>query len=216
MRYSISNIAWSASDDSGMYAFLRDRGVDRVEIAPTRLFRDPYDNLERSHLYAVMLKNRYGLAVSSMQSIWYGVTQSIFGSAEDRKFLSEYTRKAILFAESMGIGNLVFGCPRNRNVPEGMEMKEALESAADFFRPLGDFARRHATKLSMEANSVIYNTNFLNGTRETCEFVRNVGSSGLAVNIDMGTVIYNRENPHLVKTYKNLVNHIHLYVMDVM
>ena len=209
MKYSISNIAWGADKDSEMYAFLKAQGIDGIEIAPTRLFVNPYDNLELAHEYAWMLKNKYGLAVSSMQSIWYGVKESIFGTEEERQFLTDYTKKAILFAESMGIRNLVFGCPRNRNMPEGDE-KQYFEIAKAFFKELGDFALAHNTVLALEPNPVIYNTNFLNFTKDACEFVKQVDSEGLKVNIDMGTMIYNKENPHLVKTYKNLVNHIHI------
>ena len=98
MKYSISNIAWSQEQDGEMYAFLKQQGIQGLEIAPTRLFANPYDNLEMAHEYAVMLKNKYGLTVSSMQSIWYGVQQSIFGTDEDRDSLLDYTKKAILFA----------------------------------------------------------------------------------------------------------------------
>ena len=30
-----------------------------------------------------------------------------------------------------------------------------------------------------------------------------------------GTILYNKENPHLIKTYKNTVNHIHLSVPNL-
>ena len=209
MKYSISNIAWGAEYDSEVYSFLKQQGITGLEIAPTRIFQSPYDNLELAHEYAWMLKNKYGLTVCSMQSIWYGVQQSIFGSDEDRNFLLDYTKKAILFAEAMGIKNLVFGCPRNRNMPEG-DNKQYLEIAKKFFKELGDFAYEHNTVLAMEPNPVIYNTNFLNFTKDACEFVKSVDSPGFKVNIDMGTMIYNKENPHLVKTYKNIVNHIHI------
>ncbi len=211
MKYSISNIAWDAAHDGEMYAFLKANGIDGIEIAPTRLFANPYDNLEMAHEYAVMLKNKYGLTVSSMQSIWYGVQQSIFGSEEDRQYLLDYTKKAILFAQAMGIKNLVFGSPRNRTMPDG-DKDEYMKIARSFFRELGDFAARHNTVLAIEPNPVIYNTNFLNYTKDACEFVKEVGSEGLKVNVDMGTVIYNKENPHLVKTYKTVINHIHLSV----
>ena len=161
-----------------------------------------------------MLKNKYGLEVSSMQSIWYGVKESIFGTDEDRKYLLDYTKKAILFAESMGIKNLVFGCPRNRNMPEG-DKKQYMETAKAFFKELGDFALRHNTVLALEPNPVIYNTNFLNYTKDACEFCRKVDSEGFKVNIDFGTILYNKENPHLIKTYKNTVNHIHLSVPNL-
>ena len=211
MKYSISNIAWGLENDGEMYAFLKANGVEGIEIAPTRLFTNPYDNLEMAHEYAIMLKNKYGLTVSSMQSIWYGIQQNIFGSREDRQFLLDYTKKAILFAEAMGIKNLVFGSPKNRTMPDGDKEKH-MATARAFFKELGDFAARHNTVLALEPNPVIYNTNFLNYTKDACEFVKEVGSEGLKVNVDMGTVIYNKENPHLVKTYKTVINHIHLSV----
>ena len=211
MKYSISNIAWSREHDGEMYAFLKEQGIEGLEIAPTRLFEKPYDNLEMAHEYAVMLKNKYGLTVSSMQSIWYGVQQSIFGTDRGRQYLLDYTKKAILFAQAMGIKNLVFGSPRNRNMPDGDRARQ-METAKAFFRELGDFAADHGTVLAIEPNPVIYNTNFLNFTKDACEFVKEVGSEGLKVNVDMGTVIYNKENPHLVKTYKTVINHIHISV----
>lgn len=206
MKYSISNIAWDKNYDGEMYAFLKKNGIDGVEIAPTRLFDNPYDNLEMAQQYSVMLKNKYGLSVCSMQSIWYKIQQSIFGTREEVRFLEDYTKKAIIFARSMGIGNLVFGCPKNRNVPQGKSGEEAME----FFRRLGDFAAENGTVLAIEPNPVIYGTNFLNTTKDACEYVKKINSKGLGVNIDFGTILYNKENPHIVKTYKSLVNHIHI------
>ncbi|MEG2082471.1 MAG: sugar phosphate isomerase/epimerase family protein [Oscillospiraceae bacterium] len=211
MKYSISNIAWDKKDDVEMYNFLCEQGIDGIEIAPTRLFCDPYDNLERSQLYAQMLQNKYKLQVSSMQSIWYGVTQQVFGSEEERAFLTDHTKKAIDFAQSMGIKNLVFGCPKNRSVPQGKSPQEAL----GFFKELGEYALCHNTVLALEANPAIYNTNFLNTTAEACEFCKEIGSEGVKINIDFGTILHNKENPHIIKTYKNLVNHIHLSVPNL-
>lgn len=206
MKYSISNIAWGENYDPEMYSFLKNQGIDGIEIAPTRLFKNPYDNLELAQQYSLMLKNKYSLQVCSMQSIWYGLSQNIFAGQEDRDFLLQYTKKAIIFAKSMGISNLVFGCPKNRNLPQGKSGEEAIP----FFKTLGDFAFENGTNLSIEPNPVIYNTNFLNTTKEACEYVKAVDSKGLKVNADFGTIIYNKENPHLIKTYKTVINHIHL------
>lgn len=207
MKYSISNIAWDKKDDFAMYTFLQQNNIDAIEIAPTRLFGNPYENLEQAQLYAAMLKNRFGLAVSSMQSIWYGQQGNIF-NREEAGALSDYTRKAMDFANAMGIKNLVFGCPKNRNMPQGKSEDDVLE----FFYNLGEYALSRNTVLALEANPVIYNTNFLNYTKDACEFCRKIGSEGVKVNIDFGTILYNKENPHLIKTYKNTVNHIHLSV----
>ncbi len=205
MKYSISNIAWDKKDDLEMYQFLKDNNIDGVEIAPTRLYSEPYENIESAQLYANMLKNRFGLDISSMQSIWFGKTENIF-NADDRKVLLEYTKKAMDFANALGIKNIVFGCPKNRNMPEGASEDDVVE----FFRELGDYAQKKNTTLALEANPAIYNTNFLNTTKDACEFCKKIDNDGVKVNIDFGTIICNNENPHIIKTYKNYVNHIHL------
>lgn len=205
MKYSISNIAWDAQQDFEMYSFLQQQGVQGVEIAPTRLFPNPYENPEKAQLYAAMLKNRFGLEISSMQSIWYGVQGNIF-DAQDAERLAAYTRKAMDFAAAMGIKNIVFGCPKNRSIPQGKSQDDVLE----FFHSLGQYALSRNTVLALEPVAHIYGTNFLNHTKDVCEFCRRIDSEGVKVNMDFGTILYNKENPHLIKTYKNIVSHIHL------
>jgi sugar phosphate isomerase/epimerase len=207
MKLSISNIAWDKADDFAMYSFLQKEGIDGIEIAPSRLFENPYENLEQAQLYATMLGNRFNLGISSMQSIWYGQSGNIFNK-EEAKALSDYTKKAMDFANAMGIKNLVFGCPKNRSIPDGAKEDDVLE----FFHDLGEYAKSRGTVLALEANPVIYNTNFMNTTTEAAEFCKKVGSEGVKLNVDFGTILYNKENPHVIKTYKNFVNHIHLSV----
>lgn len=115
MNLSVSNIAWSLEYDNEMYNFLRDEGFNGLEIAPTRIFgENPYDNIRDATEFSSNLRNKYGLKVSSIQSIWYGITCSIFGTNAEREFLIKYTKKAINFAETIGCKNIVFGCPKNR------------------------------------------------------------------------------------------------------
>ena len=95
MKLSISNIAWAKTDDLKMYEYVAQQGFQGIEIAPTRIFEDnPYDKLQEAEDFAKQLKNEYGLEISSMQSIWFGKTQKIFGSQEERNELIEYTKKA--------------------------------------------------------------------------------------------------------------------------
>lgn len=207
MKLSISNIAWSADKDYQMYRILSDRKFRGLEIAPTRIWTDvPYDHLSEAKEYSVMLLRDFGLEVSSMQSIWFGITDNIFASEECRQRLIEYTKKAIRFAEIINCGNLVFGCPKNRN--KAMENKE--EEVYSFFKTIGDFAYEHQTRIALEANPTIYNTNFINTTDEAFSFVRKINSKGLLVNYDLGTCIVNDENLSSLEKNMEYVNHIHI------
>ena len=74
--------------------------------------------------WAEKLKREYDLSVVSLQSIWYGRNESLFGSYEERQALLEYTKRAIDFACAVGAKNIVFGCPKNRNIEDGWKLSK--------------------------------------------------------------------------------------------
>mgnify|MGYP003182382212 CR=1 FL=1 len=207
MNLSISNIAWAAEKDSAVYQIMYDFGFTGLEIAPTRIFPEqPYDKLDDAREWAAGLKQEKGFAVPSMQSIWYGRQEKIFGSAEERQSLVDYTKKAIDFAETIGCKNLVFGCPRNRNLPDGADPAIAVS----FFKEIGDYAFQHHTTIGMEANPPIYNTNFVNTTERALNLIREVNSFGFKLNLDLGTMIYNKEDVSILTGSADLINHVHI------
>lgn len=204
MRLAASNIAWEAAEDERMYELLAKLGFSGLEIAPSRLFGPtPYERIDEAAAWAEGLRARHGLAVASMQSIWFGRTEEVFGAPEGREALLSYTREAILFAEAVGCGNLVFGCPRNRRL-DGRD----ASVARGFFLELGEFAAEHGTVVALEANPPIYNTDYLNATPEACALAREVGCPGLRVNLDLGTMVENGEGVSDVDL--SLVNHVHV------
>lgn len=207
MNLSISNIAWTAENDSIVYGIMKKYSFIGLEIAPTRIFPEaPYDNSENARKWAEELKKSFGFVISSMQSIWYGRQEPLFGSEEQRQILFDYTKKAIDFAAAVGCRNLVFGCPRNRSMPEDANE----QTAVDFFRSIGDYAAQNGTVIGMEANPPIYNTNFINTTAQAIELIEKVGSEGFRLNLDVGTMIYNEESPDILKNKVGLISHVHI------
>lgn len=208
MKLSISNIAWTAENDVEMYSFLHRVGFGGVEIAPTRIFPDdPYEKLLEAKKWAMDLNLKYNLTVSSMQSIWYGHTEKIFESEKERKLLVDYTKKAIDFAEVIGCKNLVFGNPKNRNISD---LRLYIPIAIDFFKELGEYAKEHNTVIALEPNPIIYNTNFMNYTKEAVDMASKIDSDGIKVNIDLGAIIYNEEDINYLKQIPEFINHIHI------
>lgn len=207
MKLSFSNIAWKAEQDEAVYSLLKDYGFSGLEIAPTRIFPDsPYDRITEAAEWAKRLKSRYSLEVSSMQSIWRGRTENLFGSRDERQALIDYTRKAIDFAETIGCHNLVFGCPKNRVA--GRDTSPEL--IKDIFSRIGDYAYEHNTVFSLEAVSASYGTNFATTTAEALRIVRDVGNSGFRLNLDLGTMIGSGESADNLKGYVQSINHVHI------
>lgn len=208
MKLSISNIAWGAEHDAEMYQYLHEVGFAGLEIAPTRVFPEaPYDKLADAKEWARLLKDKYSLEIPSMQSIWYGHQEKIFGTKEERLVLIDYTKKAVDFAEAIGCKNLVFGNPKNRDTDD---IPGIYPLAISFFREIGDYAAEHGTTIAIEANPPIYNTRFINTTEQAVELAYKCDSKGVKVNVDLGTIIYNNEEIEFLKQISDFVNHVHI------
>jgi sugar phosphate isomerase/epimerase len=207
MNLAISNIAWDHKDNEGMYSLMLQEGFHGLEIAPQKIFPEfPFVQKDKAINFTELLKAKYGIDIVSIQSIWFGKNENIFSSNEDRCHLIEFTKAVIIFAENINCPNIVFGCPKNRSYIPPLN----IEIALSFFNEIGKFSEMHNTVIALEANPAIYNTNFINTTKEAFKFVKQVNCHGLKVNLDLGTVIYNKEDlPGLFENI-SLVNHIHI------
>lgn len=207
MKLAISNIAWPAEQDEIMYEKMAELGFTGLEIAPTRIFPErPYEHLEEAVRWREELHRRYGFEIPSMQSIWFGRTESIFGTPEEREILQRYTYQAIDFAAAIGCQNLVFGCPKNRCVPEGTDP----DTAIPFFQKIAEYAVSRNVVIGLEANPPIYHTNYINTTCQALELIEKVASPGLQLNLDVGTMLYNQENMSELVGKVHYVSHIHV------
>lgn len=207
MKLSISNIGWDEKNDEAVIKLMKENGFLGLEIAPTRIFPvNPYDKLKEAKEWSQVLKEQIGLQIPSMQSIWFGRKENMFLSDAQRNMLTIYTKKAIDFANAINCKNLVFGCPRNRNVNEGCSSNSAIE----FFSSLGDYASEQGTVIGMEANPPIYNTNYITDTVSALKLIDEVGSDGFKLNLDIGTMIQNNESINEIKGHVKQINHVHI------
>ncbi len=207
MQLAISNIAWPAELDEDVYALMSFYGFRGLEIAPTRIFTEaPYDRLDEARRWKERLAERFGFEVPSMQSIWNGRQEKLFGTEDERESLLTVTKKAIDFAAAIGCHNLVFGCPRNRSVPEGAD----LQLGVRFFKQISGYAHQQNTCIGMEANPPLYHTNYINDTPSALGLISEVRSKGFRLNLDVGTMIYNQESPTLLRGRVCDINHVHI------
>lgn len=207
MKLAISNIGWSVENDQQIYNLMKSIGFLGLEIAPTRIFSErPYEDLNAAEDWSVNIQHEYGFKIPSMQSIWYGRSEKVFGSEKEKCVLIDYTKRAIDFAEIIGCGNLVFGCPRNRLIPKEVNVEDSIP----FFRQIGDYAAAHNCVIAMEANPPIYNTNFINTTGQALDLIKMVDSNGFLLNLDIGTMVENGEDVSILMGKEKYIHHIHI------
>ena len=207
MKLAISNIAWEKEDCGRAYGLMARYGFSGLEIAPTSLFpHEPYAHITEAQSWRESLQKEHGFTVPSMQSIWYGRQEKLFGSVGERQALFDYTKAAVDFAAAIGCKNLVFGCPRNRSLPQGADARLALP----FFKELGDYAFSKGAVIGLEANPPIYNTNYVNTTEEALALIGKINSPGFRLNLDVGTMVENGEDPALLRGQTGLISHVHI------
>ena len=141
-----------------------------------------------------------------MQSIWYGRSENLFASRAQRDVLTEYTVCAINFAKACGIRNLVFGCPRNRNMPDGADVAEAI----DFFVRIANVAQKNGCVIALEANPAMYHTNYINTTKEALDLLEIIDHPAFMLNLDLGTVIANGESLQNYASSLPRIHHVHI------
>ncbi|MBQ6972704.1 MAG: sugar phosphate isomerase/epimerase [Synergistaceae bacterium] len=207
MKLCASNIGWLPGDDEYVYRFMSDSGFEGLEIAPSRIFPvTPYEHVREASEFAAKLRADYGLAVVSIQSIWYGMTQRIAGSEHERRGLMEHTRKALRFSDAVSCRNIVFGCPKNRRTDKPGD----YEIVAGFLADIADEAEKFGITVALEPNPAMYGTNFINTTAQALELVSEINHPALKVNLDFGTIIANAETLCLVPENISLISHVHI------
>ncbi len=209
MKLAASNIAWCVEDDADIYTKLKKEGFSAIEIAPTRLVPEkPYlpENITLAKSIVADIKNQWDFSICSMQSLWYGVKEQIFGTKEERDFLLQYMNSALDFAAAIDCPHVVFGNPRNRVVMH----PDQLSQGVDFFATCAEIAATKNVIIGMEANPAIYGTNYLNTTYEALTLVKEIASPFFRLNLDLGTILANQEDLQVVVDAMPYVSHVHI------
>lgn len=218
MKLSISNIAWSSECDQDMYEIIKEKGYAGIEIAPGRIFGpDPYKNQNN---WIENFTSRYGLEISSIQSIWYGRKENLFSGKEEYHTLLELTKKVVSFASSIHCNNIVFGCPKGRNIPPQVLKTVAYHNFIKFGKEVSALAEQKGTVFAIEANPEIYGTNFITNTIAAVSIIKEINSPGCKLNLDIGELLTtigdndsketNKKILQIIEIVYPKINHVHI------
>lgn len=217
MKLAMSNIAWMPDERGAAYDAMAEAGVTGLEIAPGLFFHgaeDPFlPSQNVANLALAEIVDR-GLSLVSMQSLLFGVPGAgLFDGEQARTKLVRGMERAIALAGRFGIPNLVFGSPRQRRVPEGLPMSDALDQAAEVFNGLAVAAQVAGTKIAIEPNPAAYGTNFLNTLDEAIDFVARIDHPAVVAILDLGAMHMNGQFDATCAAIPKLLprlNHVHV------
>jgi sugar phosphate isomerase/epimerase len=213
MKYklAISNIAWTKEEDAEVYPIIKETGFTGLEIAPSRIWEDPYEQSDSNLSEFKNELEKNNIRIVAFQSLLFGHPEfAIFGDKDNRSATMEYLKKNITLAGKLGAKALIFGSPKNRIVGT-MAKEEADSIAMSFFQEIGECAVQNNTCFCIEPNPRIYGGDFILTTNKAIELVKSVNHPGFKLNIDLGTITANNEN--LEKTIREALpfaGHFHI------
>lgn len=208
MKFSISNIAWRIEWDIDIFNVLNELGFHAIEIAPNRTLSNGYNSTENEILEWRNFYSKYFNEISSMQSLLFKVDTQIFESDENMTQILRILDKGLEFASKLKVRNIVFGSPSIRNVNDDSQLNRSIE----FFTQLSKMAKRYQINVSLEPNPKIYNTNFINTTKDALEYAKSLDIPNFGINLDFGTIIENEELIEEILTKENIqfIKHVHI------
>jgi sugar phosphate isomerase/epimerase len=183
IRLGVSNLAWSAGHEAAALDVLAAHGAHGVEVAPTRLA--PWPDLRPAVLAAFRTAcERRGLAVASLQAIFYGVPEAaLLGDAAGFAAMGEQVRRVGGVAAALGAAVAVFGAPRSR-LRGALDAAAAMDRAVERLSALGDIAAADGLCLGMEAVPPYYGCDFLVHPAEVVALVERCGHPNIRAHVD--------------------------------
>jgi D-psicose/D-tagatose/L-ribulose 3-epimerase len=211
VRTAVSNIAWTAEEDDEVIDLLVRRGVDAVEIAPTRLWPDP-DSVDTREAVSVAARLAdKGLEVAAFQSLLFGVPDAdLFATDDARARIEARLRTVIRLAGAMGARSLVYGSPATRRPPAGTSDVEAMDRAVSFFAPLAALAADHGVVVCIEPNPPQYGCAFVTTAADGAALAEAVDSPGFGLHLDAAAmVMVGDDGPASIHAHAAWIQHFH-------
>jgi len=212
-KLCVSNISNNSLNNMQYYMILKSYEIDYIEIAPTKF--GEWSNLLNT---TVLVKEKEliemcDLQLYSFQSITYTNTDNIF--QKNNNGLLEHIKNVIDLALKLNVKNLVFGCPKNREIlncndDNNDDNDDNDNIFIDFFRKLGNYIGERNLIISIENNSKKYKCNYLNTINKVGEIVQKINHPNIRMMIDIGNCVMENDNIYDLIKYKSIINHIHI------
>jgi sugar phosphate isomerase/epimerase len=211
---SVSNIAFPADQFDTATVLLRRLGIDAVEIAPYNVFgRWDVSAADIAAFHQNLVER--GMHCPALQGIVYNAGAAhLFSSAEAREALYLHLVGVARMAGLLGAKACVFGAPKLRD-PGTLPEADARAIAVDFFRRIGPVFASEGATLAFEPNARHYACRFIVTTEDAMNFLDDIDSSGIGLQIDTGTVFLERENPEVLVRAARYAAHAHVSEPDL-
>lgn len=207
INLTVSNLAWKNEKLHKVIFMFKKNNIKYLEFSPNVLLKNDFskDNIQK-------IKNfwkKKNFQLYSMQSLLFNINDAyLFGDKIQKKIFLKEVIKKISLAKNLGTKIIVFGSPKNKKNIYKKKLSALNLESISIFRKIDQVCRKKKIIFCLESNPKIYNCDYLNETKEAIDIARKINSKYFKVNLDLGTVISNKENiTKLIKNYLKYFAH---------
>jgi len=210
MKFGVSNIALPPFDHASLLHNIAELGFTGLEVAPSRVWVDTWQNLGPSQVAAYRkIVEASGLQVIGLHSLFYDHPElGLFKGGETRAQTLAFLSHLSAVCRDLGGRTLIYGGGRKRGeVP----LRVAKQEAIDFMGDLTQLISNHGTCFCFEPLEPEV-TDFINSALDSLKIVEMVDHPSLKVQLDAKALaandeieigVFRKTSAHLVHVHAN-------------
>ncbi len=198
VKFAICNEIFEGWSLSRVMEYVASLGYDGLEIAPFTLCTDVREVSKKMRKQIAELATNFGLRIVGTH--WLLVTPPglhiLHPDEKIRMRTLEYLKELVKFTYDIGGNIMVFGSPKQRNIPAGLSKSKALTIASNIFKECCKFAKDYNVIICIEPLSRDQ-TNFINTSKEAIELIKMVNYDNFRLILDVRSM-FDEGVPHEV------------------
>ena len=193
MRFAVSNIGLPAFDHASLLGRVRAFGLEGLEVAPSRVWRDTWRGLKSADVAAYRRAvEGAGLRVIGLHSLFFDQPElGLFKGAAARARTLAFLEHLSAVCRDLGGRTLVYGSAAARRRGD-LAPGVAFAEAADFFGALARRIEGHGTCFCFEPLGPD-ESDFVNSAFDSIRIVKAVANPRLRVQLDAKALVANNE-----------------------
>ncbi|HLW68738.1 MAG TPA: sugar phosphate isomerase/epimerase family protein [Gemmataceae bacterium] len=212
MRYAICNETFEGWDHERVCRFVASLGYTGLEIAPFTLAPRITDvSAERRKLLRKQAEDA-GLTILGLHWLLAKTEEFQLTSpdAAVRQRTAKYLGELARCCRDLGGDILVFGSPKQREIPPGHSYEHAREFAVDTFHRCAEALAEHNVTLCLEPLAPS-DTPFINTCAEATEILQRIDHPNFALHQDVKAMSAEAKTtvPELIRRYASWTRHFH-------
>lgn len=194
LRLAASIQSWAETEDETFYAKMQELGYTGLEVMPERVFpEETYAHLTGATLFTGYLYQSFGLKIAGLSPVLRGLGKAVTNPI-DQEMQEDAIAAACRFAASCHCNTLVMECD---TLPEER-----------FLNTCGLLASQYNCTLVLEPKAGL-------SVLMLCRYVKMLGIPGLAVCLNVGTMLAGSEKVAELIEYLPLISHVRICEPDL-